>query len=383
MFIQARALPLALAMAVAAAGFTHAHELSADRAERERLAEAVLQRAELAMRREFDPTFRDLARARLAGLPLEELQAREARDASAGLGPLGTTPPDLVYRSVTPCRLIDTRSGGGSLAAGSPRDFRVTGTDFTAQGGNPAGCAVPIGGATAAVINFVAVNPVGAGDLRAWAYSQPPVTPPNASIVNYIPIPGIPAGSPNLNIANGVVIPLCDPALSACPFDFKAQADVSSTHLVADVLGYFTVLHKPFLVAVPALSADTSVPALTCTTVTGGSVTINAPAAGQVEVRGMVSVRLAHTTSIDLMNLHFAASPADCNFNAGYAQAWVQGNQPAGNYIITVPVSRIFAVTAGTHTFYLNANMESGGDPLDVVQGNLRESAIQATFYPN
>jgi hypothetical protein len=141
---------------------------------------------------------------------------------------LGDSAADLVYTPVTPCRVIDTRLAGGTLAGGTQRSFFVSGTaGFETQGGHVGGCAVP-DGTTAVMLNFVAVNAAGAGDLRAWPYGQPV---PVASILNYALVPG-------LNIANGVVVPLCDTTVSACPFHLTVQADVSTTHIIADVLGF-------------------------------------------------------------------------------------------------------------------------------------------------
>jgi hypothetical protein len=142
---------------------------------------------------------------------------------------LGDSAQDLVYTSVTPCRIINTRApgAGGALAPGAPRDFHVTGTaGFDTQGGNAGGCGIPAG-ATAAMINFVAVNPAGAGNLRAWPFGQ---AAPTASIINY---------SASVNIANGVVVALCDPATATCGFDLTVRADASATQLVADVMGFF------------------------------------------------------------------------------------------------------------------------------------------------
>ena len=130
----------------------------------------------------------------------------------------------LVYTAVVPCRVLDTR-GGSPLQPGQPREVTVTGGS----------CAVPQGPAKAIVINFVAVNAAGPGNLRAWAYTSPPQPPPSASVLNYAAVAG-------LNIANGVVVPICDGSPSACPFDLRVQADVSATHLVADLLGYFSRL---------------------------------------------------------------------------------------------------------------------------------------------
>jgi hypothetical protein len=83
---------------------------------------------------------------------------------------LGDTNADLVYTPVNPCRIIDTRVAGGALTGGTPgptRQFKVAGSaGFDAQGGNVSGCGVPIG-ATAVLVNFVAVNAQGAGTMRA------------------------------------------------------------------------------------------------------------------------------------------------------------------------------------------------------------------------
>ena len=151
--------------------------------------------------------------------------------ASLGQGPLnlGDSQADLVYTSVTPCRVIDTRLAGGPITGGTTRSFRVTGTDLSAQGGSATGCGIPTGPATAAVINFVAVNPAGPGDLRITPFGTPM---PTASILNYAAVPG-------LNIANGPAVAICDPAVAACPSDFTIQADGSATQVVADVQGYF------------------------------------------------------------------------------------------------------------------------------------------------
>jgi hypothetical protein len=144
-----------------------------------------------------------------------------------GVGMLLPASPtvDVVFTPITPCRIIDTTIAGGPIDASETRDFAVAGIDgFAAQGGNAAGCGIPLG-ASAAVINYVAVGPAGPGDLRVTAFGTPI---PLASVINYANVPG-------LNIANGVATPL---APGAAPH-ITVQADVSATHLVADVLGYY------------------------------------------------------------------------------------------------------------------------------------------------
>jgi hypothetical protein len=166
-----------------------------------------------------------------AGQPAEDNQ-------TAALGEPGV---ELVFTPLAPCRIIDTRSAGGPIAAGTTRDFDVAGA-LSGQGGAP-DCGGPEGRATAVAVNLVAVNPAGAGNLRAWAFGQPV---PTASVINY--------GSGN--IANAVVLPICNPAAGTCTRDFTVRADASATQLVADVVGYF---HSPFLrtVVVRPVPGDT------------------------------------------------------------------------------------------------------------------------------
>jgi hypothetical protein len=63
----------------------------------------------------------------------------------------------------------------------------------------------------------------------------------------------------------------------------------------------------------------------------------------------------------------------------------VQSAQPSGNYVFTIPVSRVIPTTSpGSDTFYLNADMESGGDALDTVLGAEFETMpTRATYHPN
>jgi len=136
------------------------------------LAESVIAREEAASERAFDPAFRAKAKGLLAALPLAALEAQTGED-GLGLNSLGDSQADLVYTPVTPCRIIDTRYAGGPIPAGTTRSFLVTGTNYSAQGGIATGCGVPFGPTTAAVVNFVAVNP----EERAISASRPLALP--------------------------------------------------------------------------------------------------------------------------------------------------------------------------------------------------------------
>jgi hypothetical protein len=190
------------------------------------MAESVIGREEAAAGRAFEPSFRAKAKKLLAALPLAEITS-QTEEGGLGLNSLGDSQADLVYTPVTPCRIIDTRRAGGLIAPGAPRSFLVTGTDYSDQGGSAAGCGVPFGPTTAAVVNFVAVNPGGAGNLRVTPFGT---AMPLASIINF---------SAGMNLANGLVVATCNPFSFTCSSDITIQADVSATQLVADVQGYF------------------------------------------------------------------------------------------------------------------------------------------------
>ncbi len=146
----------------------------------------------------------------------------------------GDSAADLVFTPVTPCRVFDTRfSAAGILAANTQQNFKVTGAaSLASQGGSASGCGIPSGKATAVIINFAAVTPTGGGNLRAWAVANPQPSAPLAAVMNFSAV---------LNaLANGVAVPICNPAATSCTLgDLRLQADVSSVHVVGDVLGYF------------------------------------------------------------------------------------------------------------------------------------------------
>ena len=145
---------------------------------------------------------------------------------------------DLVFTSVQPCRLFDTRSATNGinqrLTHGVAQTFNVVGTNvtpgyFTGQGGHDGGCGIPgfSGGSPqvqAVFVNFVAVNFAGPGDLVAWPTGQ---AQPLSSILNYS----------NATVANGVALPVRQDQQGG---DITLLAQVSDTDVVADVLGYFS-----------------------------------------------------------------------------------------------------------------------------------------------
>jgi hypothetical protein len=368
-------------LALAAAGPIRAQEpavtgVSAARLQsRQDLVESLIAAAEAGAGRRLDEGYRAGFKARLAALPEAAWQELErSRDLGVVKVPLGGSPGSarLIYRTVPPCRILDTRLQGGSLAAGSPRAFQVTGIDLSPQGGNAAGCGVPFGPAVGALINFVAVNPTGPGNLRAWNYSG---SVPTASILNY---------TSGLNLANGIAIPICDPSPvpTACQRDFYVQADVNASHLVADVVGYFERFPKSQVRSFSEIdNTATATPIDTsCTHVAGADVTLVAPVAGRVIVRASVPHRIQQAGGGDrVLVLGIAEADNDCNFT-NFSHSKVKNDSFTEDFLMTVPVVATFTVTAGTHNFYLNGRMTSGPNgSAVVVPGTL----VEATFHPN
>ncbi len=120
---------------------------------------------------------------------------------------------DPGFYSVTPCRVLDTRSGtqGPALSAGSTRTVVVGNT-----------CGVPQG-ATAVSLNVTVVSPTGAGDLRIFPAG---VALPLVSAINY----GV-----GQTRANNATVTLSSTGLLSV---FCEQA-TGTVDLIVDVNGYF------------------------------------------------------------------------------------------------------------------------------------------------
>ncbi len=136
---------------------------------------------------------------------------------------------DLLYNSVTPCVVADTRVAGGAITAGTTRTWNVVGTaSLAAQGGSATGCGVPgFSGTTPLVqaveLNVTAVTAAAAGDLEVWAAD----VSPTASFLNY---------ATGWTVANTGAVAV---AQTSGVGDFKVKAQVGNTHVVVSVVGYY------------------------------------------------------------------------------------------------------------------------------------------------
>ncbi|WP_345546123.1 hypothetical protein [Microbacterium jejuense] len=137
--------------------------------------------------------------------------------------PSAASPAELQYVPITPCRVVDTRTGGGKFAAGETREYYVAGTfGISLQGGKTGGCGIPEG-ATAVAATVHALNVSGTGGyVRAWPSGQPE---PEATVMRY--------GS--LELAVGTTLSM----RSGAGKDLLVKNRVASANIVVDVNGYF------------------------------------------------------------------------------------------------------------------------------------------------
>jgi hypothetical protein len=275
---------------------------------------------------------------------------------------LGDPSSDLVFFPLNPCRIIDTRSAvAGLIAANTSRGFDSQ-APYTAQGGSATTCGIPGSDVPALVVTFVAVGPQGPGDLRIFPFNA---TPPNASAINYA-LPG-----QGLNIANTTVVPLLQDSLETN--EFTILADVSGTHVVADVVGYFA---PATLVGTSSEGANSNQAAITatCANLTSCSVTNNSSVAVGVVVSGTVNAEVTHTTgTTDVM----VATLSDVNGTTcggdepdpGTVIYEIPGAYPTVSLVdMTLSMTKRFSLAANTtETYFLNARMVlgDGGDAAD------------------
>ena len=296
--------------------------------------------------------------ARHLDLSNPRVRLRSRSEAVAPTGPLeGSPAQDLVYTPIYPCRIVDTRvpsAIGGDLAANETRSFYATDfTDpidtaaaFASQGGSTPGCQLKFGIATAIMVNFTMVTPGGTGYLRAWASDTPP---PLATLVNY---------NSSLNVSNGIAVPICNPYVSICDTDFTLKTFSAKTHLVVDVVGFFSYSLPPGVLTpkTAATSADLNIPHIVgvCTkyTLSLPSQSLEPWWAGDMLVEGQVTLVVAHTTGVEdrvditaawtktvgsAVTVPATCNQAPCTTSTG-SQAVVGAAQPTGTVVLTVPV---------------------------------------------
>jgi hypothetical protein len=149
---------------------------------------------------------------------------------AAGPGPVPQVAPaplsagsETVYVPINPCRIADTRKGGGKLATGAKRNLYVSGTSgFSSQGGTSGGCGIPAS-AKAATFSITAVSASGSGAVAAWPAGA---SEPFAKALSFEK-GGVHTGTPTVALRPGS-------STNLSIRDYSA-----ATHLVVDVTGYY------------------------------------------------------------------------------------------------------------------------------------------------
>jgi len=162
---------------------------------------------------------------------------------------------NAVFRSLSPCRIADTRVAGGAIAGGETRFFNVVGEslDYSSQGGSASGCGV-LGFTSgkpqvaAVELRVTAVTPSGAGVLRAFP-GDAAIPAAGGAVVNFTNT------DPALAFNTGVVLAVRQDAAGN---DIKLLA-TKSTHVTIDVVGYL-VHHAVRTDVVPDAAAVTGTP---------------------------------------------------------------------------------------------------------------------------
>ena len=168
-----------------------------------------------------------------------------ARKAPAFALKFGSTTSDQVFVPITPCRIVDTRSVGGPIAAGTTRNYLFyadkSDNDWSAQGGPPGSAssvcpgtyfsAALTPGPSAAVVTLTVVAPSAAGNWIAWGGAAPK---PTISALNWN------AGD---IAANTTIVPSGNrsgtgPGGGVLDFAVSYNGPSGQAHLVADVVGY-------------------------------------------------------------------------------------------------------------------------------------------------
>jgi len=183
---------------------------------------------------------------------------------------LGDPDKDMVYTPVTPCRIVDTRVGGGGfISAFRTRGYNVYG-NLAAQGGS--NCPAPRGEPRGVHLTLIAVTPDGQGNLQALPFGA---SPGAGLSVNFAPI--------GTNLANAGTIKTAYLAAN----DITVTSRYAGCHAVINVLGYYYDAEPEKIVAAASSGTLTGfllIDESSMTTLASKTVTI--PTSGQVIIMG-------------------------------------------------------------------------------------------------
>lgn len=113
------------------------------------------------------------------------------------------------------------------------------------------------------------------------------------------------------------------------------------------------------------------------------NVTLTVPRSGMIVVYATLHLWIAHTAGTDdLWNAQVAGTSTDCSSSNTTRVGWLGDIPAAVGSATTINVDgsfvNAFAVAAGSHTYYMNADMLSGQSAGDAVS----EAGMVLVFYP-
>ena len=265
---------------------------------------------------------------------------------------LGDVDKDLVYTPVTPCKILDTRYGGGGVIySGQTRNYYVHG-NLAAQGGTT--CIAPQGEPRAVHISMAAVTPDSQGNIKAFPYGASGTA---GLTVNFAPI------GTNLNNAGTVQ------TAYNVGYDIGVKSSYAATHVTMQVLGYY---YPAKGLAGADYTGGNQYLSLSSTGTTVRSVSISAPCSGKVIVNASGFFQFLSASTLET---------GRCSITTGTSIDFsylVYAREPSANTMYGIPfaATRGFDVSSGTTTFRLVCDSASGGDV------KLQDSSITAIFVP-
>jgi len=141
---------------------------------------------------------------------------------NVGAMSLAPAKSETLFYALKPCRIVDTRAGGGILHNTVARNFYVSGTfGFAPQGGHSGGCGVPLG-ATGVTANVTVANTTGSGYLTGYPAGT---TEPTTNFITY---------QHGVNITANPTF-----AISTSTPSLTIKANGGDTHVIIDVTGYY------------------------------------------------------------------------------------------------------------------------------------------------
>lgn len=270
---------------------------------------------------------------------------------------------DSTFVPIKSCRLIDTRPAPfrvgttGTLSAADTTTLQATGSNGNCKIPNSAvGLSMNVTALNASVESFLTFWPSGARPLAA----------------NLNPFPGQPP------IPNAVTVPLSGAGA------FRVYNNLGNVDIVIDINGYYTKtslseLHaridsldarEPF--AVTARDNDEVVTAIDEVVV---SVTVTAPAAGQVTVYSTTNA--SESTAGDTARCSITTAPTPPVHDVDYLQQWESAGAGGGRFE-QLAGTRVFDIAAGEIATYDLVCDHSGASG----SSTLFDSVLTAIFTP-